>query len=105
MARELARDAAGIADRESMIRLEGGTFMMGSDRHYLEEAPRHAVRIEGFWIDRAPVTNAEFARFVDDTDHVTTAEIAPDRLLAGYLPVTLLAKYMSDAGHEHAVKI
>ncbi len=51
---------------------------MGSDRHYPEEAPRHDVRVDGFWIDRAPVTNAEFARFVAETDHVTTAEIAPD---------------------------
>ena len=36
MTRELAQDAAEIADRGSMIRLEGGTFMMGSDRHYLD---------------------------------------------------------------------
>jgi len=58
--------------------IDGGTFRMGSDSHYPEEAPRHAVRIDGFWIDRAPVTNAEFAAFVAETGHVTTAEIAPD---------------------------
>ena len=51
---------------------------MGSDRHYAEEAPAHRVHVDGFWIDRQPVTNAEFARFVDVTGYVTLAEHAPD---------------------------
>ena len=51
---------------------------MGSDNHYPEEAPRHPVRVDGFWIDRKPVTNRQFAEFVEATGHVTTAEIAPD---------------------------
>ena len=34
--------------------------------------------MDGFWIDRHPVTNAEFARFVTSTGHVTVAEQAPD---------------------------
>src|SRR5262247_586212 len=72
---------------EPMIWLDGGQFMMGSDEHYPEEAPRHPVKVDGFWIDRAPVTNAEFARFVEATGHVTTAEIAPDpRDYPGALP-------------------
>ena len=60
-----------------MVRVRGGTFRMGSDRHYPEEAPTHRVAVDGFWIDRAPVTNAEFRRFVDETKHVTFAEITP----------------------------
>ena len=51
---------------------------MGSDDHYPEEAPAHKVTVEGFWIDRHTVTNAEFARFVARTGHVTVAERAPD---------------------------
>ncbi len=51
---------------------------MGSNDHYPEEAPARRVRVEGFWIDRAPVTNAEFARFVAQTGHVTLAEQVPD---------------------------
>jgi formylglycine-generating enzyme required for sulfatase activity len=69
------------AERESakdMVWVEGGQFNMGSDHHYPEEAPRHTVRVDGFWIDRAPVTNRQFAQFVEATGHVTTAEIAPD---------------------------
>ncbi len=61
-----------------MVWVPGGTFVMGSDRHYPEEAPAHPVTVGGFWIDSGPVTNAEFARFVRKTGHVTTAETAPD---------------------------
>lgn len=51
---------------------------MGSDGHYPEEGPVHEVAVDSFWIDRAPVTNRQFARFVQETGHVTVAEIAPD---------------------------
>ena len=78
MLRQLDSHSKPPAKRDEMIWIEGGTFMMGSDRHYPEEAPRHAVRVDGFWIDRTPVTNADFARFVDETGHVTAAEIDPD---------------------------
>jgi formylglycine-generating enzyme required for sulfatase activity len=61
-----------------MVRIEGGTFRMGSDRHYPEEAPAHRVTVDGFWIDRAPVTNRQFRVFVKSTGYVTFAEIAPD---------------------------
>lgn len=61
-----------------MIRIEGGTFHMGSDRHYPEEAPVHRVTVDGFWIDRTPVTNRQFKDFVKATGHVTFAEIPPD---------------------------
>jgi formylglycine-generating enzyme required for sulfatase activity len=60
-----------------MVHIRGGTFRMGSDRHYPEEAPVHRVTVDGFWIDRTPVTNAQFRCFVEETGHVTFAEIAP----------------------------
>jgi sulfatase modifying factor 1 len=61
-----------------MVFIPGGTFRMGSDRHYPEEAPVHRVTVEGFWIDRTPVTNRQFKEFVKATGHVTFAETAPD---------------------------
>ena len=67
--------ASSASDR---VWVPGGTFRMGSDRHYPEEAPSHFAHVDGFWIDRTPVTNREFRRFVDATGHVTFAEIAPD---------------------------
>jgi len=48
-----------------MIRIPGGTFRMGSDKHYPEEAPVHRVTVDALWIDRTPVTNAQFRAFVE----------------------------------------
>lgn len=47
---------------------------MGSDGHYQEEAPAHRVRVGGFWISPAAVTNREFADFVRATGYRTVAE-------------------------------
>lgn len=65
------------ADPVEMVPLPGGTFRMGSDRHYPEEAPAHRVTVDPFRIDVVPVTNRRFAAFVAATGHRTTAEIAP----------------------------
>jgi formylglycine-generating enzyme required for sulfatase activity len=61
-----------------VVWIPGGQFQMGSDRHYPEERPSHRVAVDGFWMDRHPVTNAEFERFVAATGYVTFAERAPD---------------------------
>ena len=61
-----------------MVWIEGGSFRMGSDHHYPEERPSHRVKVDGFFIDATPVTNAQFRAFVAATGHVTVAEIAPD---------------------------
>jgi sulfatase modifying factor 1 len=69
------RPSARHAD---MVWIPGGTFRMGSDDHYAEEAPVHRVTVDALWIDRTPVTNRQFREFVRATGHVTFAEIAPD---------------------------
>ncbi len=76
----------------NMIRIPGGTFRMGSDRHYPEEAPAHRVTVDGFCIDRTPVTNRQFRSFVRETGYVTFAEITPDaKDYPGALPHMLKA--------------
>ena len=57
-----------------MVPIPGGEFLMGSERFYPEERPARRVAVDGFWIDRGPVTVAEFRRFVDATGYVTVAE-------------------------------
>jgi formylglycine-generating enzyme len=71
-------DMADGCDLASMVPIEGATFIMGSDRHYPEEAPATPVRVDGFLIDPTPVTNRQFTRFVAETGYVTFAEQAPD---------------------------
>jgi formylglycine-generating enzyme len=70
--------APGPAPSPGMRWVPAGTFLMGSDAHYPEEAPAHKVTVDGFWIDSRPVTNESFAKFVADTGHATVAEIPPD---------------------------
>src|SRR3954465_15103687 len=50
----------GPSQTEAMIWIPGGTFRMGSDKHYPEEAPAHRATVDGFWMDRHPVTNGQF---------------------------------------------
>ncbi len=73
------RDArpAGRAPH-GMIFIPGGAFTMGSERFYPEEAPLRKVSVDPFWIDETPVTNAQFADFVEATGHVSFAELPPD---------------------------
>ena len=61
-----------------MVWVPGGRFVMGSDHHYPEEAPAHQAEVGGFWMDRAPVTNAEFRKFIKATGYQTQAERPAD---------------------------
>jgi formylglycine-generating enzyme required for sulfatase activity len=60
----------------TFVRLDGGTFLMGSDEEP-QERPVHPVTVSAFAITETEVTNAQFARFVAATAYVTTAERAP----------------------------
>jgi formylglycine-generating enzyme len=62
---------------DDMVRLHGGVFRMGSNDFYPEERPVRRVMVDDFWIDRHPVTNAQFSRFVRETGYVTVAERPP----------------------------
>jgi len=59
---------------ETMAWIPPGTFRMGSNEHYREEAPARAVTVSGFWIDRFQTTNRQFAGFIEATGYVTVAE-------------------------------
>ena len=60
------------------VLVPGGTTAIGNDHYYVEERPLREVTVADVWFDRYPVTNAEFAAFVEQTGHLTVAEIAPD---------------------------
>ena len=80
------------AHHPGMLLIPGGTFRMGSDKHYPEEAPVHRVTVDSFFIDPTPVTNRQFKEFVRATGHVTFAEVRPDpKDYPGALPHMLYA--------------
>ena len=53
-------------DEKEMVHVPGGIFIYGADNR--------EINLPEFWIDRTPVTNLEFTRFVDATGYKTTAE-------------------------------
>jgi formylglycine-generating enzyme len=62
-----------------MVWIPGGEFWMGcADCGMPDALPVHLVSVSGFWMDAAPVTNAEFDAFVRATKYVTVAERRPD---------------------------
>jgi formylglycine-generating enzyme len=70
-----------------MAWIPGGEFSMGSkDPRMLQDGggepmadarPIHRVYVDGFWMDKTDVTNAEYARFVKETGYITVAERKP----------------------------
>lgn len=62
-----------------MAWVPGGTFVMGTDEQdaYEHERPAHQVKVNGFWMDEAEVTNAQFKRFAEATSYITVAERKP----------------------------
>jgi formylglycine-generating enzyme required for sulfatase activity len=69
---EMAAPSEGPArsvSTEGMIYLEGGSFLMGCD-DYPDEAPEREVTVDPFYMDRTPVTVAQYALFLEATGHV-----------------------------------
>ena len=78
---------------DGMSWIPGGTFVMGNKRgapdknpEHLDDIPEHydamlehEVELDGFWIDKTVVTNAQFKKFVDATGYVTDAEKKKNR--------------------------
>jgi formylglycine-generating enzyme required for sulfatase activity len=59
---------------DDTVEVPAGTFLMGSEDHYPEEAPVELVHVGAFRIGRCEVTNERFATFVAATGYVTVAE-------------------------------
>lgn len=67
--------ARPVALPTAMVTLPAGEFIMGADLGgFADQRPAHVVAIPSFQLDGTPVTNRQFARFVQQTGHVTTAQ-------------------------------
>jgi formylglycine-generating enzyme len=88
----MGRQSLARHTMSDMVFIPGGTFRMGSDKHYPEEAPAHSVTVSDFWVDRTPVTNRQFKQFIRATGHKTFAESAPDpKNYPGFQPHMIFA--------------
>jgi serine/threonine protein kinase len=59
-----------------LIRIDGGTFLMGRKNGPPQETPSHAVAVQQFSMDRTEVNNTEYAEFVRETNHKPPAHWA-----------------------------
>lgn len=76
---------------EGMVWIPGGVFKMGSGT-IPDATPVHSVTLDGFWMDKTTVTNAQFTKFIAATHYVTVAERKPDaRDFPGVPAVDLVA--------------
>jgi formylglycine-generating enzyme required for sulfatase activity len=68
--------SCGPQPTAGMVRIPGGTFMMGSEADYAfpNERPAHQVEVAPFFLDAKPVSNADFKTFVEATGYKTIAE-------------------------------
>ncbi len=56
------------------VYVRGGRYAMGSDAFYADEGPVHEETVASLFVETHLVTNTQFARFVEATGYVTTAE-------------------------------
>jgi formylglycine-generating enzyme required for sulfatase activity len=63
---------------EGMVRIEGGSFLMGSEESFTlpedGEGPVRRITVDAFHISRCAVTNEEFGNFVGRTGYKTESE-------------------------------
>ena len=91
---------------ENMLWIPGGSFMMGSNEHYEEEAPVHKVTVDGFWMDKYELTNTEFRKFIEETGYITFCEKPPNPDdYPGALPEMLVAASVVFKKPDHRVDI
>jgi formylglycine-generating enzyme len=110
---------AGAAPRKApagMVWIPGGEFSMGAaDPPGMDEVgmqattdsrPVHRVYVDGFFMDKTDVTNAQFARFVAATKYVTVAERKPRAEdFPGAPPENLVAGSVVFSPPDHAVPL
>ncbi|NOS74840.1 MAG: formylglycine-generating enzyme family protein [Methyloglobulus sp.] len=91
-----------VAAPKEMAWIPGGEFSMGAAepkgidnnrvgmQATLDSRPIHRVYVDGFWMDRTEVTNAQYERFVTASKYVTVAEKAPSAEEFPNAPVDML---------------
>ncbi len=87
---------------KDMVFIEGGEFIMGNDGYAGNNQPAHQVWVDGFYIDKYEVTNAQFCQFLNEKGNQTDAgklwlDIRESRCQIVYQN----GKYLPKAGYDH----
>ena len=101
---------------QGMVWITGGEFSMGAQdppdmnevgmQATKDSRPIHRVYVDGFFMDKTDVTNAQFAEFVKATGYVTVAEKAPRAEdFPGAPPENLVAGGVVFVAPDHAVAL
>jgi formylglycine-generating enzyme required for sulfatase activity len=81
-----------------MVWVRGGEFYRG-DENFPDAQPVRKVYVDGFWMDKTEVTNAQFAQFAKETGYVTVAERRPDPKQFPQLQPAKLLRLALEEGH------
>jgi formylglycine-generating enzyme required for sulfatase activity len=99
-----------------MLWISGGEFSMGAQnppdgdevgmKATVDSRPIHRVYVDGFFMDKTDITNAEFEKFVKATGYVTVAERKPRAEdYPGAPPENLVAGSVVFAPPDHPVSL
>ncbi|MGE0370439.1 MAG: formylglycine-generating enzyme family protein [Gammaproteobacteria bacterium] len=84
-----------------MVTVPAGEFLMGTDRERsdAQDQPRHRIHLAEYNIDKYPVTNAQYARFVAETGHRPPLHWEDGRIPPGLElhPVTMVSWFDATA--------
>jgi len=72
-----------LPEQPPMVRVPGGTYLIGRDDGPENEQPVHMVRVKAFYIDKYEVTNRMYLAFVRDTGYPLPYRWLPDSTLYG----------------------
>lgn len=83
------------AELDTMIGIPAGEFIMGTNRprSAVQDQPEHRITLPAFRIDKYPVTNAQYARFVAQSGHRPPLNWAQGKIRSGteLHPVTMVS--------------
>jgi formylglycine-generating enzyme required for sulfatase activity len=88
-----------------MVRVDGGTFYMGSNRGESDERPVHLVSVNSFNISKTEITNIQYAAFLNECSIGSSGNLNGNKLIdlpSEYCKLEYIdGKWRTKAGYEN----